>query len=1100
MVSKQNCIIAGILFSCFNLIVSYASENSAQSSPAKSESYQAVFAHARARNYDEAIKFLQEWNSSQAASVESFLWIADYYRYAGKVKEGISYLQKNPANDSQQANRQIALARLFAYGDKWKSAFAAARKAIELGSESPEAVRQLVQAAINSEQTEDLAKILGNLKKAESQAPLYNIGYAIWHFDVKKYESAQSTVAKCLSDGKYTAFVEEILGDILSAQSKYSQAIRAYNEAQRLSRDSNVRQHGRVLLNLSLCYFSTGKTDSALACGEGALALASSTGDLLTEWKMAIAISRELRKRELFAQMKGVAKVGIAAARLLGTEAETASLYQDLALCETMQGNIEQALLQYETAHRLSRDLAQQSQISFEMGKLLVVLGKTGQALTVLERAQKQAESADKPNLQYEALFQMAEITIAQGERYKAKRMLEKVLRYGQRTQQHLITEKCFIKLAHLFLQSKPELNSAHYYLAMADALSRQVSELSFAANHRWLQGNAALIENDIEQAETYFLDAIQLGGETGSYLAYLAGQAGLIRTYLSADFPELARAHADTALAYLDKYYLFCRDEFWAAYLDLKNDLFTPAIIAYSLTGDLVKIYQVCEKYKALQNINSLAQLPAITGNREIRAPVEKLRKMQENVRNAWKLLWSKKYPVIDSHNGTRATIEGFHNQIDDIFKRMRAENPEIYELFKPSTLDFPVLQERLRKLGSAYIHYFVSSNATFALVIQSGGIYCKRINISEEYLGNLVTELAPGFKPSGDLPDVTFSKPTEFRLDHAGQLYKLLIEPLEEWLGGIQMLMISADGLLNCLPFDLLVTNPEHLIDRYDYTNAEFLVQRYATCYVPFSSFLELPDHTRQGDKLMLLMSNSTNMGASDNGANKKTPKQNSSSNGVGPKESSELEGIWQALGRRQVSHLRGQAATKANFLTQESEYRIIHLAIPGTLDERAPLGSSLIFSGEPLSVHELFEQSLGAEMAVLTHCKRIFDDGRTVCNAMTSLLRGFSFAGIPCVLSSQWTTSEDSPEFIFEHFYNNLKLGLNKAEALRQAKVAYLKEGNRNPYYWANTVLYGSSAAMKFEEKQTYLLVYMTILGLLLLITLFVRQFHKFLKERH
>jgi len=224
-----------------------------------------------------------------------------------------------------------------------------------------------------------------------------------------------------------------------------------------------------------------------------------------------------------------------------------------------------------------------------------------------------------------------------------AKAAYKKVLRYAQRTQQHSLTEICFVKLSNLYLQPlNTKLKSATFYLNMADALARQTFQLQYAANHRWMQGKIALLENEIEKAEVNFLEAIQLGKEAGSYMSLIAGQAGLIRTYMAAGIPEDAKAYSDSVLLSLSKFYDNCFEEYTLEFFDLSEDVFIPAIKAYANVGDLTKIYETCEQYKTMTHNIALSKSKYKIKSEMADAVKWKLDLKTKEIHNKWQTLWT--------------------------------------------------------------------------------------------------------------------------------------------------------------------------------------------------------------------------------------------------------------------------------------------------------------------------------------------------------------------------------------------------------------------------------------------------------------------------
>jgi CHAT domain-containing protein len=60
---------------------------------------------------------------------------------------------------------------------------------------------------------------------------------------------------------------------------------------------------------------------------------------------------------------------------------------------------------------------------------------------------------------------------------------------------------------------------------------------------------------------------------------------------------------------------------------------------------------------------------------------------------------------------------------------------------------------------------------------------------------------------------------------------------------------------------------------------------------------------------------------------------------------------------------------------------------------------------------------------------------------------------------VVASLWKVNDAATATLMERFYTELKAGRPKAEALRQAQIALLRErATAHPYLWAPFVLIG------------------------------------------
>ena len=66
-------------------------------------------------------------------------------------------------------------------------------------------------------------------------------------------------------------------------------------------------------------------------------------------------------------------------------------------------------------------------------------------------------------------------------------------------------------------------------------------------------------------------------------------------------------------------------------------------------------------------------------------------------------------------------------------------------------------------------------------------------------------------------------------------------------------------------------------------------------------------------------------------------------------------------------------------------------------------------------------------------------------------------FEQAGAKAVIASLWSAEDKTTQEIMVQFYQNLKQGMSKGEALRQAKLSQI---DSHPFYWAPFVLIGDA----------------------------------------
>lgn len=187
----------------------------------------------------------------------------------------------------------------------------------------------------------------------------------------------------------------------------------------------------------------------------------------------------------------------------------------------------------------------------------------------------------------------------------------------------------------------------------------------------------------------------------------------------------------------------------------------------------------------------------------------------------------------------------------------------------------------------------------------------------------------------------------------------------------------------------------------------------------------------------------------------------------------------------------------STKKVFADNAGEHKIIHIGTHAENNNVSPEFSRLIFAKKPsenvfdensLYTYEIYNTDLSSNLAILTACetgKPTYQPGE----GMISLAHAFNYAGSESILTSLWKIDEESSAKIIQLFYDNLKEGLPKDEALRKAKLDYIvsAEGRTvSPQYWAGLVLIGDTDPIDLNNDVAWW--WYALVGIVLLLLLF------------
>ena len=145
----------------------------------------------------------------------------------------------------------------------------------------------------------------------------------------------------------------------------------------------------------------------------------------------------------------------------------------------------------------------------------------------------------------------------------------------------------------------------------------------------------------------------------------------------------------------------------------------------------------------------------------------------------------------------------------------------------------------------------------------------------------------------------------------------------------------------------------------------------------------------------------------------------------------------------------------------------YKYIHIAAHGVHDSDDPKYSGILLGQDSNSqedgifqAHEIFLYNLKADLVTLSSCFSGFGEIDPNEGSL-GIYRSFMIAGAKSVIISLWNVEDESTSILFSKFYEYLKDGYSKSEALRLAKLFIKNETEfSHPFYWAPFILMGES----------------------------------------
>jgi len=194
-----------------------------------------------------------------------------------------------------------------------------------------------------------------------------------------------------------------------------------------------------------------------------------------------------------------------------------------------------------------------------------------------------------------------------------------------------------------------------------------------------------------------------------------------------------------------------------------------------------------------------------------------------------------------------------------------------------------------------------------------------------------------------------------------------------------------------------------------------------------------------------------------------------------------------------------------TSKNLDAIGNQLTILHLAAHAKAFKNDPESSFLLLKNDkneyyPLKAKDIYNKIIPSELTVLSACETGAGSMEQVEGCL-SLSRAFFFAGSKSVASSLWQINDAQSAKLIETFYRHLRAGMNKYEALRQAKLDYISDAraiHKSPYYWASLSLYGDGAAIAGPSRSKAWIWLFAIGGFAILTLILCRLFKQISQE--
>ena len=894
------------------------------------------------------------------------------------------------------------------------------------------------------------------------------------------------------------AAVNESIGAALVLMGEYQQSIEILTvvlaQAKAFGEDS---LQVNVLLDLSYGYLYSNEPSRSLELADQALQIAKKTNDKKSQIKSLITFA------EIYVDREEPAKVLEAANQALSLESEArifpanifGNIYTKIALAHNDLGNLQKSL----DYHQQALDYVQQSNINkfdeamclvnlavnyFRLGQNMRSMSFTRQAISLLDTLHY--KTAARVNLDLQGGIYMGV-----GDYKNAKKTVTEALRLARQEKPTDLTRvrNSYFNLGYI------ERKLGHYELALDNYLkSLQLgAEMKIKKSVLSSLMNASDMYIELEQMEKADETAVE-GLETariiGERIIESNALYNLARVRRAQQNYSAALRMIEDSLKIIEstRAELLGQEE-RTSYLSTvsdKYDFYISLLIEMRNQSNNrefgARAFAVNERARARGLLDLLAE-----SKTEISAGINsELKKRERDINAKLSALQTQMIQLKSAEKQDGKQIANLQNDIQNadnergnIEAEIRRTNPRYAALKYPATVDLKQTQALLDD-QTVLLEYQTGANASYLFAVGKNEFQIIKLP-NEKTLRDSVETLHK-----------SLSTPARTGLSNylaAGrELYKTLVAPVENLLKTKKKIIVAADGAIHYLPFEALLRNDTQTsLDKLPYLVRDFEISYTPSASVlanlkgyddsakPAKSFIAFaaPDYNAK-TKSENLVSQNTRSVFGENRTWSLTDLQFAKT---------EAEQIAKLFPDGQSTIFTGAEATEERVKSSDllSQYRYLHFAVHGLIDEEQPQFSSLILSlpkssdqskiQNPkseieedglLQTPEIFNLKLRADLVTLSACETGLGQEMRG-EGIVGLTRAFFYAGTPSVLVSLWKVDDASTADLMTTFYENLRKNgeRDKAAALRETQLKMIS-GNRyaHPYYWASFVLQGKT----------------------------------------
>jgi CHAT domain-containing protein/tetratricopeptide (TPR) repeat protein len=1057
--------------------------------------------------YDEALQEMKEITAKDPANSRAFAKIIEISSYKKDLDSAQAFFEQMLRENGNNPGAYYGLGLYYAKKQDFSQAAENSKKAIALFSDSPYFFELFINSAERLKQLDGAQTYLLNLSQSEpdNYAALYGLAYL--RFRQNQWDDSMGLLEKAIkidprnplsyrlqceifqrsgrNKERLALALEKIqtsenldpdlkidfctqISSAYNVLGQYQESLEYDKKAVGLAKEiGNKKSEGIALGNMGVYYANVGNIPEAMTLFSSKLTLMKELNDraeqvsalsnigALNDWQGNVQKSLE-SYREAMTILEGLedkARLGL----ILGN---MGAAYEKLS-------DYPQSLNYYHQALKVFQEIGEKGDTAWILGNLGAISSKLGnnrEGLDYFEKALALMQEVGDRKYEGWVLGTMGAIYEEQGETQKSLEFLNRALEIAREIGDKRLEIDHLGNIGSHYQEIGDTEKSAEYLnqgLEIAEQLGDKVSLTEILI----LQGSLHRDMKNIDQSIADLEKAVTIGHELGVPRTIWNSEWGLAISYEQKEEYDKALQHFRNAIHTVESIRgKLLTQEQKVGFLGETIDIYEGLIeLLFKLrekdkTGAyLAESFHLAERAKSRAFLELMAE-----ANVNLSSGISQ--ELETEEKNLQALLTELQQKLLDPEikaeekENLYKELQSAESRYNDFILELREKTPEYAATAYPEPYTLDRAQARLLDKNTYLVEFFLGKDNVYLWLVSKDQI----LRAQSFPRDHEIFKKIPEYQTQIAQRKINL----DFRLGQ--EIYDLLLKDALAAIPASSHLIIIPDGLLLRLPFEALVKEIRDGAPKY-------LLEDYVISYAPSASVLGEIEGRKSGipagpiDLLAFgnpLFENREEAAQADveylRAGARLQPLP------YAEEEVSSISRIYQQSGGRTESYVQDEALEEILKSKSCGQYKNIHFATHGFVDDRVPALSGLLLApsrkpdGEDgfLRLNEIFPLHLNARLVTLSACETAL--GKEVRGeGMIGLTRAFFYAGAQSVMASLWMVSDQSTAILMRDFYKEYVKGRRPSLALRLAKLELLKGDNptyRHPFFWAPFILAG------------------------------------------